>query len=173
MKRSPKTGLLATFQQHYQDVLRFLIRRTGDVQRAEDIAQDTWCKLAAIREEDRSITHQRAYIYRVAGNLAIDHQRRRIREADWLSGGEPDDTIADPAPSPERSAIAHDRLRQLEIALEALPPKPRLALMLFRVDGLSHAQIAARLGVSESMVAKYLAQALRHCRDHLWALDGK
>jgi len=38
---------------------------------------------------------------------------------------------------------------------------------MFRVDGLSHAQIARRLGVSESMVAKYIGQALRHCRSQL------
>jgi RNA polymerase sigma-70 factor (ECF subfamily) len=35
-----------------------------------------------------------------------------------------------------------------------------------RCDGLTHREIAARLGVSESMVARYLVQALRHCRDH-------
>jgi len=42
---------------------------------------------------------------------------------------------------------------------------------MFRVDGLSHREIAERLGVSESMVAKYIGQALRHCRDRLWQID--
>jgi RNA polymerase sigma factor (sigma-70 family) len=171
MDRGDSSGLLGAFQDCYADLLRFLARRTGDVDRAADIAQDTYFKLAAIPSEHQTIENRRAYIYRVAGNLAIDRLRRDGRHAAWLTGDEPDAEIADPAPSPERSAIAADRLRKVEQALEALPPKARLALMLFRVDGLSHAEIAVRLGVSDSMVAKYIGQAVRHCRDRLWTLD--
>jgi RNA polymerase sigma-70 factor (ECF subfamily) len=47
-----------------------------------------------------------------------------------------------------------------------LSAKPRQALLLNRCDGLSHREIAQKLNVSQSMVARYLAQALRHCRDH-------
>lgn len=171
MDRGDSSGLLSAFQNHYADLLRFLVRRTGDADRAADIAQDTYFKLAAIQPESRVIENQRAYIYRVAGNLAIDTLRRDGKDAAWLTGDGPDASIADPAPSQERSAIATDRLRKVEEALETLPPKARLALMLFRIDGLSHAEIAARLNVSDSMVAKYIGQAMRHCRDRLWKLD--
>ncbi|MFT3976163.1 MAG: RNA polymerase sigma factor [Sphingomonas bacterium] len=173
MDRGDASGLLRAFRDHYADLLRFLARRTGDADRAADIAQDTYFKLAAIQPEGRVIDNHRAYIYRVAGNLAIDTLRREGREAAWFTGDEPDAAIADPTPSQERSAIAADRLRKVEEALETLPPKARLALMLFRVDGLTHAEIAMRLGVSESMVAKYIGQAMRRCRDRLWMLDRK
>lgn len=165
------SGLIASFQEHYEDLLRFLARRTGDVERAADIAQETYLKLAAVKPESGIIENRRAYIYRVAGNLAIDQIRRNGRETVWLADQEPDEAIADPAPSPERVAIGRDTLRCFDEALNSLPPKARLALLMFRVDGLSHAEIADRLKVSQSMVAKYLAQALRHCRDRLWALD--
>lgn len=172
MGRRDASGLLASFQEHYDDLLRYLARRTGgDVDRAADIAQDTYIRLAAIETEAGIIENNRAYIYRVAGNLAVDTMRREGRLAAWLTGDEPDEGIADPAPSPERTVIGRDRLRRFEEALEALPPKARLALLMFRIDGLSHAEIAARLKVSESMVAKYIGQALRHCRDRLWRLD--
>lgn len=128
-------------------------------------------RLAAVPAEAAAIENRRAYIYRVANNLAIDAMRRDGREAAWLTSEAADEAIPDTAPSPERSAIDRDRLRRLEEALEAVPPKARLALVMFRVDGLSHREIAKRLGVSESMVAKYLDQALRHCRDRLWRLD--
>ncbi|RKF23447.1 RNA polymerase sigma factor [Altericroceibacterium spongiae] len=165
--------LIASFQEHYEQLLRFLTRRTGDVDRAADVAQETYFKLAAIEVEDQPIENRQAYIYRVAGNLAIDMMRREGRETKWIAGGEPDETVTDPSPSPERIAISRDRLRCFDEALNTLPPKARLALLMFRVDGLSHAEIAERLNVSKSMVAKYLAQALRHCRDRLWELDQK
>lgn len=171
MGRRDASGLLASFQEHYDDLLRYLARRTGDMDRAADIAQDTYIRLAAIAPDSAEIENNRAYIYRVAGNLAVDTMRREGRHTAWLTGDEPDEGIVDPAPSPERTAIGRDRLRRFEEALEALPPKARLALLMFRIDGLSHAEIARRLKVSESMVAKYIGQALRHCRDRLWRLD--
>lgn len=171
MGRHDASGLIVAFQQHYRDLLRFLARRTGDAERAADIAQETYIRLNTIASEAGWVQNHKAYIYRIAGNLAIDAVRRETREARWLVSEAPDDLIADPTPSPERVVIDRDRLRLLEEALEALPTKARLALLMFRVDGLSHRQIAERLGVSESMVAKYIAHALRHCRDRLWQTD--
>lgn len=171
MGRQDASGLIAAFQQHYRDLLRFLARRTGDAERAADIAQETYIRLNAIAPETAGVENRKAYIYRIAGNLAIDAVRRESRETAWLVDDSPDDMIVDPAPSPERIAIDRDRLRLFEEALDALPPKARLALLMFRVDGLSHREIAERLGVSESMVAKYIGQALRHCRDRLWMSD--
>ena len=48
-------------------------------------------------------------------------------------------------------------------ALASLPAKVREALLLNRLDGLTYAQIAVKLGVSERMVKKYMAQAMLHC----------
>ncbi len=167
------SALISSFKEHYDGLLRFLARRTGDVERAADVAQDTYLRLVDIDPAQTLIDNERAYIYRVARNLAVDTMRRESRLAAWQSGGEDEAVIADSAPSPERVMIGRDRLEHLNAALAALPPKARLALLMFRVDGLSHAQIATRLKVSESMVAKYIAQALRHCRDRLWRIDQK
>ncbi|MBA8682618.1 RNA polymerase sigma factor [Stenotrophomonas tumulicola] len=163
----PSSRLIDSFLELYDDLVRHLRRRTGDRDRAEDVVQDTYLRLLETasrpgREED--IRDERAFIYRVAGNLAIDAARREQRSS---GSGEPDVSLPDPAPDPERQALAHDHLQQLDRVLRELPPNARLAMLLFRVDGLPHAEIARRLSVSESMVAKYLAQALRHCRNRL------
>lgn len=163
---APSSRLIDAFLGLYGELKRHLRRRTGDSSRADEVMQETYLRLLETdsRAQQEKIRDQRAFIFRVAGNLAIDVARREQRAG---GNGEPDPQQADPVAGPERNAIAQDRLRRLDEALRELPPNARLALLLFRVDGLSHALIARRLGVSESMVAKYLAQAMRHCRDRL------
>lgn len=173
MGRQDVSALIASFRDNYRDLLRFLTRRTGDAERAADLAQDTYLKLAALGPAAGEIRNPRAYVYRVAGNLAIDTLRRDGRIAADFAILEAGDLVADPMPSQETRAIAQQRLRLLEMALDELPTKPRLALLLNRVEGLTFAEIAGRLAVSESMVAKYIAQALRHCRDRLARDDNE
>lgn len=164
MHRRASSLLLRSFQTHYADLLRFLSRRMGDSQRAADVAQDTWLRLAD-QDDDDAVRDPRAYLFRVAGNLAIDNLRRESRLAELHEGEAVLDELCDPRATPESRLLAQEHLARLDVALAQLPPKVRQALLLNRLDGLSYAQIATRLGVSESMVGKYLVQAMRHCRD--------
>lgn len=166
MSRGGSSDLLASFQEHYADLLRFLARRLGDVEHAADVAQDTYLRLSNL-PAGQAIDEPRAFLFRVAGNLAIDRLRREKRLATLHADEEAANEICDPATSLEDALLASERLNQLDDALDQLPANARLALLLNRLDGLSHAQIAVRLGVSESMVGKYLVQAMRHCRDWL------
>lgn len=159
--------LLAVFRENYQELLRFLTRRTGDAERAAELAQDTFVRLSAMSAATVDIENPRAFVYRVAGNLAIDAMRRDGRLRATFIAPDAGDHVPDAAATPEGVALARDQLRRLEAALDELPPNPRLALLLNRVEGRTFAEIARHLGVSQSMVAKYLAQALRHCRDRM------
>ncbi|MBK5000308.1 RNA polymerase sigma factor [Pseudomonas sp. S31] len=167
MLTSPVSGLLASFQEHYDDLLQFLTRRMSDRQRAADVAQETYLKLAKIDEQAVTVLHARSFIFRVASNLAIDALRREQRLAASHEDSDSAGEVACPAPAPEATLLARERLQMLDEALLQLPDNARQALLLNRVEGLTQAQIAQRLGVSESMVAKYIGQALRHCRDWL------
>lgn len=166
MTEGKKRGrLINSFERHYQDLLRFLFRRTGDVEEAADLAHDTYVRLTNVA--DSLVENDKAYIFRVAGNLALDMHRRSGRRAVWLSDEEPGEDIADPQPSQEQHVIDQDRLASMDAALSSLPPKARLALLMVRVDGLRYVEIAERLNISVSMVSKYVTQAVQHCRDHV------
>ncbi|SMH38105.1 RNA polymerase sigma factor [Azospirillum agricola] len=168
-----KPGLVAGFQEHYGDLLRFLIWRTGDPDHAADVAQDTYFRLAAHPEPEKPIGNVRAYILRVARNLSIDRLRREKWEVSAETVAEEVAVVADDSVPQDEALLAKERLRLLDEALQALPAKPREALLLHRVAGLSQAEIAARLGVSESMVTKYVAQAMLHCRTWRRRLDAE
>jgi RNA polymerase sigma factor (sigma-70 family) len=168
-----QSSLTADLERHYDDLLRFLTRRLGNGHDAADVIQDAYLRLAAVQDGALSVRDARAYVFRVAGNLAIDRLRGDGRAAAHLAAAEAREEIADQAPSPEAAVLARERLRLLDEALDRLSPNARRALLLNRLDGLTHAEIARRLGVSESMVAKYIAQALRLCRDWLRRADAK
>jgi len=159
--------LMSAYLRHWRALRALLKRRFGSHELAEDALQETWLRLAGMTGEAAAIQDRQAFILRVAGNIAIDLVRKEKRlAARCVSDDVLLQAVADSTPSPEVFVIDRDRLRSLTYALAQLPPKPRAALLLNRCDGLSHREIGARLRVSESMVAKYLAQALRHCRDH-------
>ncbi|OKH88243.1 RNA polymerase sigma factor [Thalassospira sp. TSL5-1] len=174
MRRDRASVLIRIFQENYDNLLRFLTRRMGgDAQRAADIAQDTYLRLAAAPVSDGKIDNPRAYVYRVAGNLAIDWMRREKRHfaSSQSDAGQVPEQVEDPKPSPEMTVMGRQQLALIDRALDRLPENPRRALLMFRMDGFSHARIAQELGVSESMVAKYIARALQQCRDELWRAD--
>jgi RNA polymerase sigma factor (sigma-70 family) len=156
--------LLSVYLRQLKTIRMALKKRTGSHELAEDALQETWLRLASIQSRPVQIRDQQAFILRIAGNIAIDLLRKEQRHTSrCISDDAVLGAVVDSHPSPEDFAIDRDQLRQLVLALAQLSAKPRAALLLNRCDGLSHAQIADRLKVSESMVARYLAQALRHC----------
>lgn len=162
--------LMSVYLRHWKLLRSALKRRIGSYDLAEEALQETWLRLSRMQGEPAVIHDHQALLLRIAGNIAIDLARRENRHrARCVSDDALYEAIADTYPSPEVFAIDRDQLRFLALALAELPAKARRALLLCRCDGLSHREIAAELRVSESMVAKYLAQALRHCRDHFRA----
>lgn len=163
--------LLSVYLRQMKTLRMALKKRTGSHELAEDALQETWLRLASLPPRTIEVRDRQAFILRIAGNIAIDLLRKERRHTSrCFSDDAALEAVADRSPSPETIAIDRDQLRQLVLALAELPAKPRMALLLNRCDGLSHAQIAASLNVSESMVARYLAQALRRCRDHFRAI---
>ncbi|MGQ0595008.1 MAG: sigma-70 family RNA polymerase sigma factor, partial [Gammaproteobacteria bacterium] len=67
-------------------------------------------------------------------------------------------------PTPEDLVLGSEQIRALQAALAELPSLCAEVLLLSRVEGLTHGEIATRLGVSRSLVEKYVIRALNHCR---------
>jgi RNA polymerase sigma-70 factor (ECF subfamily) len=167
-----REDLLAVYLRQWQTLRKLLSRRVNSREIAEDALQETWIRLDGMRSDSYVVRDRQAFILRVAGNIAIDLVRRERRHSDrCVSDDALLHAIADASPSPETMLIDREQLRELALALAELPPKARAALLLSRCSGLTHAEIATRLRVSPSMVAKYLAQALRHCLGHFRRLD--
>jgi RNA polymerase sigma factor (sigma-70 family) len=148
-------------------LLRLIARITGNPAAAEDVAQSLWLRAQRIAD-DPPIVHQRAYLYRLATNLAIDHLKGEARRSDVEVEAQALLWGCDEALAAERVVIAHDTLARVEAAARALPEQTRRIFELHRHEGLSQRAVAERLGVSTTTVEKHMRramQALARARD--------
>jgi RNA polymerase sigma factor (sigma-70 family) len=165
-------SLMAVYLRQWSQLRTLLKRNVGSHELADDAMQETWLRLARMEAQPAGVQDRQAYILRLALNVAIDLIRRERRHTSRCVSDEALlQTIADACPSPEVFTVDRDQLRQLAAALTKLPAKPCAALLMSRCDGLTHAEIARKLNVSERAVAKYLVTALRHCRDHFRGIE--
>lgn len=156
------SDLDALFRLYYRDLHGFAFSRFRNQDAAADAVQDAFLRYLQRRGGDE--THNPGhFLKRIVANLAIDAGRRDRRRGHAVQIEDLAETLADPTPSAERAMIAREDYLRLTRALDALPAPVRTALLLSRVEGLTHAEIAGRLGVSASLVSKHIMTALRHC----------
>lgn len=148
------------------EIRRVLTRRLGCVETAADILQETYRRLAN-GELWRQADNPRALMYRIALNLATDHERRLKTESRYLAPDEDLENITCSSPSPERVIEARERLERLLFAVQNLPPRCREVFILRKFEDLSQVEIAERLELSRSSVEKHLRHALNILRDSL------
>jgi len=152
---------LGTLVEAYAGSVRRITRAIlGDVDDAEDAAQDGL--LAALVKLDRYDPTRPfgPWLLRIAANAAIDRRRRRtVRQARVLG----DDVAAgDPLPDAETERLALGA--RLRAALDELPEHYRAAVVLFDVEGYSHAEIAEILGLAPGTVRSAVFHARRKLR---------
>ncbi|OBY88439.1 RNA polymerase subunit sigma [Pseudomonas sp. AU11447] len=156
----------ALYLDHHAWLLGWLRKRLRHRDNAADVAHDTFVRILASRDL-LGLQEPRAFICTIARRLLIDRARRQAIEQAYLDELARVLDEADGHPSAEQVAEAIDALEQIAHALLGLNAKARMAFLLRHLDGLTHEQIAERLGVSTRMVQKYLVQALLHCHRQL------
>ncbi|PNU02206.1 sigma-70 family RNA polymerase sigma factor [Novosphingobium guangzhouense] len=140
-------------------LLRRAERLVGNPADAEEVVQSMWLKVQGLTD-DQPILSKRAYLFRLARNLAFDmrrSQQRRGRLADDVQGIL---TESDDAPGQDRildSARVLERVRQAALAL---PEPTRTIFRLNRFEGETHKGIARRLSISTTTVENHIRRAL-------------
>lgn len=152
----------------FLELVRFLHRKVWDVERARDLAQETFAR-ALSQEPD----NPRAWLFRVASNLARDEARLVVRrkrhlvllrtEAEQAEAG---------APTPSAEMEARERSERLRLALERLSERDRDVLLLWDA-GMSYPEIAGETGLSVGAVGTTLARARRRLVEAHLALEEK
>lgn len=158
-------SLQTVFVSVRRELEQFLARRVRCPQLAEDLASEIYLKLERAEGFTGSTIEARRYLFRMAANIAIDHVKVSKRRAEILHEGR--DLFETTVESAERATLARSDLTIIDAAMTELPVKARDILYRSRVNGLTHDEIARELGVSKSLIEKYIIRSIRHCRDRL------
>jgi RNA polymerase sigma-70 factor (ECF subfamily) len=144
---------------HISELCSFLVMRIHCRETAQELAHESFIRYMGQRS-DAVIGNPRALLYRIAGNLAIDHYRAAKSRAGYHV--ELDDCAELPCdkPGPEQIIAARQMMERLRRAIEALPPKCRSIFMRHKFDGVPHAEIALENGITRNAVEKHLIRAL-------------
>ena len=136
---------------------------------AEDVAQEALAKayrnFSKLRDRDRF----RAWLVRTTWRLALDRRRNdRRRQARDETAGPP------PANSTEDAVLARERSQQLWAAIDALPEKLRVVMILGAIEGYDVAEVGKLLGVPAGTVKSRLFLGRQRLKDALqWTRSSK
>ncbi len=148
---------LGALYQDYAPALRRFARRRVGMQESEDMVQDIY--LHALQRVDvATLDSPRAYLFRIAANLSVDAMRRDRIRSRYAEEAARDADQAERSNSGDAIATLME-FQKLRAALERLPPLYREILLLKRLEHLTSAEIAARVGVSVRTVERHLARA--------------
>jgi len=132
-----------------------------------DLRQEVYARVFdAARTQIPEKTRQ--FVFTTARNLLINRVlHEQVVPIEAVADLEALD-IAKDTPDPERSVIAREELRRLQVALDELPPRCREAIVLRKIENLSIREIVQRMGVSENTVKMHLSNGVRALTEALY-----
>ncbi|HCN47468.1 MAG TPA: RNA polymerase subunit sigma [Pseudomonas sp.] len=163
MKATPPADSLdALYKGYHGWLLGWLRRRLDCPHNAADMAQDTFIRLLSTGAYVAP-NEPRAFLATVARRLLMDRGRRQKLEQAYREELARHAEHMEQAPSAEQVMAAVQALEHIARALEAMTPRMRQVFVMRHLDGLGHAEIAARLNVSTKTIQNDLVQALLQC----------
>lgn len=159
-------------EHYYRELLSFLVRRVGNRDLAADLAQESYARVYSAAN-GRPVAEPRALLYTTARHLIIDHHRRSLVRGAGLHDAQvevsklSDELAGPPSDQPDTVLDGRQRLMAVEKTLLALPPRPREAFVLCKIDGLSRPEVARIMGIGVKTVESHLEVAMRACHNAL------
>jgi len=148
-------------------LVQFLRKASRNASDLDDLRQEVYTRLYETAKKEIP-EHTRPLLFRIARHLLIDRARRaQIVSIEAVENLE-NLNLAIDEPGPDRAVIAREELRRMQTALDKLPRRYRMAVVMRKVEGLTTREIALRLGIAEKTVEKHLTEGVRALADILY-----
>ncbi len=177
--RDDVQGAFEVLVQRYQHrLVGVLLHMVGNLEEAEDLAQDVFLRIYKARKGYRPRAKFSTWLFTIAHNLALNHIRNQGRNPATAAGGAPASsgmsTAVKPAELvPSRDGTASAQMRKVELsevvrdALEELGEDQKMAVLLNKFEGMGYSEIAEIMGRSEPAIKSLLARARYNLRERL------
>jgi len=148
------------FQEHEKALSQFLTYRVQCPETAQDLCQETYLRLlrANALSHDENLG---GFLFRIADRLAINYLK--WQKLPGNNGVPLDENLVCTNHQPDELTALRQQCEILLHAINSLPRKYRDVFLLRKIDELSYADIALKLGISEKTVQRHLVKAMLHC----------
>ncbi len=153
----------SAFRDHAVEVKRYLLRRIGNAQDADDLSQEVFARLLRIKDAEL-VRKPLAYLLGIATHVVREFRQRRERELVVYDSDVADELCELPDGTTSVMAEQLDLTHRLDLALAQLPATHKLVLLLVKRDGLSYGEAAKASGLSVHTIEKYLVEARARLR---------
>ena len=145
-------------QQHLRRVFLLIYRIVGNVDDAQDLAQETFIKALQRQGQLKDLEKAASWLSRIAANTAIDFLRRNKRMS-FTDVNELMETRTSEMDTPEQLLLRGERKLHLDGGLAALTERERMALLLRDVEDMPAEQVARQMNCSMATVRSHIANA--------------
>lgn len=171
-------------QRHQEDLLRFLVRLTGDRQSAEDVFQETFLQVHISADTFDATRRFKPWLFTIAANKARDMLRKKVRRQEVdisapvnRSSESAGQTFIDlmevSIPSPDNGLLDQERDGMVQKAVDRMPQSLKEILLLAYFQRLSYAQIAEDLEIPLGTVKSRLHAAVASFAKHWQGLSSE
>lgn len=171
-KTRPLLGISALFIEHSAFLKKYLTRYLHREEDLDDVVQEVYLK-AYSAEQEHTIEQPKAFLFSIAKNLALNELNRKSRQMTGYIEECLSPPVMESASTTEGEVEAQQSLGLYCEAVAALPEKCRRVYLLRKVHGLSHKEIALRLGISTHTVDKHLRNGAERCHDYMQEYGDK
>lgn len=163
------------FEHYYPAVCHFVNTIILDMEEAEDLSQELFCRLWDKRSTLTTISNFRSFLYTAARNACLNHlkksKRMSARQQEMLYLAEHDDSFL------ESRIVKEELLLLIMQEIEALSPKYRSLVTMIFIEGLNYNEIAERLSIPMATIRKQKERAIQQLQTallkrHLMSLSG-
>ena len=163
---SSRSQISKAFMEQQRPLKAFISRFIRGPQDIDDIAQETFIR-AFLAEQKGDIQHPKAYIYRVARNLAFETLAKKSIQLTSYIEDSCDQSLLQSGEDIEHKAIVMEKFDRVKIAIAEMPPQCQRVFIMHKVYGFKYREISQQLGISVSTVEKHMMTGLKKCRQSM------
>ena len=160
---SSRSKVFGSFLDQQRPLKAFISRFVRRPQDVDDIAQETFVR-AFLAEQKGDIQHPKAYIYRVARNLAFETLTKKSNQMTSFIEDSCDQSLLESGENIENTMVVTEKFDRVKVAIAEMPPQCQRVFIMHKVYGFKYREISQQLGISVSTVEKHIMAGLKKCR---------